>query len=78
MSAITPLSLSEHDATFLAHMFLVNFFAEHLHFQQVGWEASVQSHFQISPEMLNGVHVWARAGSFQDIHSCPETTALFF
>lgn len=27
--------------------------------QQVGWAASLRSHFHISPEMFNGTEVWA-------------------
>uniref|UniRef100_A0A8C3AS20 AP complex subunit beta n=1 Tax=Cyclopterus lumpus TaxID=8103 RepID=A0A8C3AS20_CYCLU len=37
-------------------------------FHQVGWGASVHSHFQISPEMFNRVQVRALAGPLKDIH----------
>ena len=54
------------------HLFLGSFptffFAETLRLHQVGWEASVYSHFQISPEMLNRVQIWALAGLLEDIH----------
>jgi len=48
--------------------FLPFFFAEPLRLHQVGWGASVHSHFQISPEMFNWVQVWALAGPLKDIH----------
>ena len=42
-------------------------FAAPLKLHQVGWEASVHSHFQISPEMFNRIQVWALAGPLKDI-----------
>ncbi|KAK3547823.1 hypothetical protein QTP86_031980 [Hemibagrus guttatus] len=40
-----------------------------LKLHQVGWGASVHSHFQISPEVVfNRVPVWALAGSLKDMH----------
>ena len=39
-----------------------------LKLHQVGWEASVHSHFQISPETFNQIQVWAVAGPLKDIH----------
>ena len=44
---------------------------------QVGWEASVHSHFQISPEMFNRVQVWALAGPLMDIHTVVPKPLLF-
>ena len=43
-------------------------FAAPLKLHQVGWEASVHSHFQISPEMFNRIQVWTLAGPHKDIH----------
>ena len=43
-------------------------FAAPLKLHQVGWEVSVRSHFQISPEMFNRIKVCALAGPLKDIH----------
>ena len=43
-------------------------FAAPLKLHQVGWEVSVHSHFQISPEMFNRILVWALAWPLKDIH----------
>ncbi|XP_053351881.1 uncharacterized protein LOC128523779 isoform X2 [Clarias gariepinus] len=39
-----------------------------LKLHQVRWEASVYSHFKISPEMFNRIQVWTMAGPLKDIH----------
>ena len=36
--------------------------------RQVGWGASVHSHFQLFPQMFNWIQVWALAGPLKDIH----------
>ena len=43
-------------------------FAAPLKLHQVGREAPVHSHFQMSPEMFNRIQVWALAGPLKDIH----------
>jgi len=57
-----------HVTHFLSSQFLPFLFAEPLKLHQVGWGASVHSHFQISPEMFNRVQVWALSGPLKDIH----------
>ena len=36
--------------------------------RQVGWGASVHSHFQLFPQMFNWIQVWALAGPLKDMH----------
>ena len=36
----------------------------------------MDSHFQVSPEMFDGVQVRALAGLLKDIQSCPEATSV--
>jgi hypothetical protein len=43
------------------------FSADPLELCQVGWGASLHSHFQVSPEILNRVQVRALAGPLKDI-----------
>jgi len=60
LGAITALSLLGFDVTSFAHMDLRIFsFADPLKLCQVGWGPSVDSDFQVSPEMFDWVQVRA-------------------
>ena len=47
--------------------FLPLFSADPLKLFQVGWGVLLYSYFQVSPEMINLVQVWALAGPLKDI-----------
>ena len=56
--------------------FLPLFSADSLRLCQVGWRASVQSYFQVSPEMFIRVQVRALSGSLKDIQRLVPKTLL--
>ena len=45
--------------------------------RQVGWGASMHSHFQLFPQMFNWIQVWALAGPLKDAQTFSEATPLF-
>ena len=64
LAVITAMSLL---GTHVFGEFLPFFSADLLKLCQVGWEASLHSYFQVSPEMFNRVQVRALAGLLKDI-----------
>jgi hypothetical protein len=73
-AAITASSLLGYDATSLANLYLefLPFSADPLKLCQVGWGVSLHSYFQVSPEMLDRVQVWALAQGH--LETCTEAT----
>ena len=74
---LQPWIFLGNDTTSMAHLYLGVFSADRLKHCQVGWGASLQSYFQVSPEMLDRVQVWALAGPLKDIEPCPEASPAF-
>ena len=72
LTGITTLSLFGYDARSFEHLDLRifgDFFsADPVKLCQVGWGSSIDSYFQVTPEMFNRIQVRALAGPIKDIH----------